>query len=48
MRLPIFRSKEQARLLPELFLYATEPLSLSPLAERTGLTERGPQGGGPP
>jgi DNA-binding transcriptional ArsR family regulator len=41
MRLPIFRSKEQARLLSELFLYAIEPLSLSQLAERTGISPSG-------
>ena len=41
MRLPVFRSKEQARLLSELFLYATEPLSLSQLAERTGISRSG-------
>ena len=40
-RLPIFRSKEQARLLSELFLYATEHLSLSQLAERTGISPSG-------
>ena len=40
-RLPIFRSKEQARLLSELFLYATEALSLSHLAERTGVSPSG-------
>jgi DNA-binding Lrp family transcriptional regulator len=41
MRLPIFRSREQARLLSELFLYAPEPLSLSQLAERTGISPSG-------
>lgn len=41
LRLPIFRSKEQARLLSELFLYATEPLSLSQLAQQTGISPGG-------
>ena len=41
MRLPIFRSKEQARLLSELFLYGADPLSLRQLAERTGISPSG-------
>lgn len=40
-RLPIFRSKEQARLLSELFVYATEPMSLSRLAQLTGVSASG-------
>lgn len=35
-RLPIFRSPEQERLLAELFVFATEPISLSELTSRAG------------
>lgn len=35
-RLPIFRSPEQERLLAELFVFASEPISLTDLASRAG------------
>jgi len=37
-RLPIFRSDAQAAVLAELYVYASRPLSLTDLAERTGLS----------
>lgn len=36
IRLPIFRSPEQERLLSELFVFADSPISLSELARRSG------------
>lgn len=41
LRLPIFRSPEQERLLAELFIFADSPLSLSELASRTGTSVGG-------
>lgn len=40
-RLPIFRSKEQARILSELFVYASAGLSLAEIARRTGVSPGG-------
>lgn len=40
-RLPIFRSPEQERLLAELFVFASEPISLSDLASRAGTSLSG-------
>ncbi len=39
--LPIFRSAEQAAILAELFVMSGEPLSLSELARRTGVSPAG-------
>jgi predicted nucleotidyltransferase len=36
MRLPLFKSPEQERLLGELFVFADQPISLSELASRAG------------
>lgn len=41
VRLPIFRSPQQERLLAELFVFADSPLSLSELASRTGTSVGG-------
>lgn len=41
VRLPIFRSPEQERLLAELFVFADSPLSLSELAGRAGTSVGG-------
>jgi len=40
-RLPIFRSKEQVRVLSELFVFALEPLALVTIAERAGVSSGG-------
>jgi DNA-binding transcriptional ArsR family regulator len=40
-RLPIFRSPEQARILTEIFVYASEPFSITALADRTGVSAPG-------
>lgn len=40
-RLPIFRSTEQVKLLSEIFVVAPEPLTLSELARRTGVSPSG-------
>lgn len=39
--LPIFRSEEQSRLLAEIFVHAAEPMSLTGLSDRTGVSIAG-------
>ncbi|MGQ0847740.1 MAG: MarR family transcriptional regulator, partial [Actinomycetota bacterium] len=40
-RLPLFRSHAQAKVLAEIFVYGTGPLSLTELARRTGVSVAG-------